>query len=97
MRRSRRVGRPDLLFTFLIFGDLIGSVDALLDGLQSIAQQAIDRFSLLSTLQIRVASAQPPIPSDSLEVVNRCVQTTEQKIPVLNRSIQEITQEWKLS
>jgi hypothetical protein len=67
-----------------------------LDELQSIAQQAVDRFSLFSTLQVRVANAQPPIPADIIGVVDRSIQVTQQKIPALNRSIQEITQEWKL-
>ena len=69
---------------FEAFGETEDTIP-FLDELQSIAQQAIDRFSLLSTLQIRVANAQPPIPSDILEMVNRSIQTTQQKIPALNR------------
>ena len=84
------------MLLFEAFGETEDTIP-FLDELQSIAQQAIDRFSLLSTLQIRVANAQPPIPADILKVVNRSIQTTQQKIPALNRSIQEITQEWKLS
>jgi hypothetical protein len=68
-----------------------------LDELQSIAQQAIDRFSLLSTLQLRVANTQPPISSDIIGLVDRSIQITQQKIPALERSIQEIKQEWNLS
>jgi hypothetical protein len=68
-----------------------------LDELQSIAQQAIDRFSRFSSLQLRVANTQPPISSDILELVTRSIQTTQPKIPALKRSIQEITQEWNLS
>ena len=84
------------MLLFEAFGETEDTIP-FLDELQSIAQQAIDRFSLLSTLQIRVANAQPPIPSDILEMVNRSIQTTQQKIPALNRSIQEINQEWRLS
>ena len=84
------------LSLFEAFGETDDTVP-FLDELQSIAEQAIERFSLFSTLQIRVANAQPPIPSDILEIVDRSIQTTQQKIPALNRSIQEITQEWKLS
>lgn len=68
-----------------------------LDELQSISQQSIERFSLFSTLQVRVANTQPPISADILDVVNRSIRSTQQKIPALKRSIQEITQEWKLS
>jgi hypothetical protein len=40
-----------------------------LDEVQSISQQATERFSRFSTLQIRVANMQPPIPRDLLEIV----------------------------
>jgi hypothetical protein len=84
------------LSLFEAFGETEDTIP-FLDELQSIAQQAIERFSLFSTLQIRVANAQPPISSDILKVVDRSIQTTQQKIPALNRSTQEITQEWRLS
>jgi hypothetical protein len=84
------------LSLFDAFGETEDTIP-FLDELQSIAQQAIERFSLFSTLQIRVANSQPPIPPDIIEIVNRSIPTTEQKIPALKRSIQEITQEWRLS
>ncbi len=67
-----------------------------LDELQNIAQQGTERFSRFSTLQIRIANTQPPIPPDLLEIVNRAIESTEQKIPALNRSNQEIIQEFNL-
>ena len=67
------------LLLFEAFGKTEDTIP-FLDELQSIAQQAIERFSLFSTLQIRVANAQPPIPSDILEIVDRSIQTTQQKI-----------------
>ena len=84
------------LSLFDAFGETADTIPVL-DELQSIAQQAIDRFSRFSNLQIRVANNQPPIPPDIIDIVNRSIQTTEQKIPALKRSIQEITQEWRLS
>ena len=84
------------LSLFDAFGETEDTIPVL-DELQSIAQQSIDRFSRFSSLQIRVANNQPPIPPDIIDVVNRSIQTTEQKIPALKRSIQEITQEWRLS
>ena len=84
------------LSLFDAFGETEDTIPVL-DELQSIAQQATDRFSRFSNLQIRVANNQPPIPPDIIEIVNRSIQTTEQKIPALKRSIQEITQEWRLS
>jgi hypothetical protein len=90
------VARTLELSLFEAFGETEDTIP-FLDELQSIAQQAIDRFARFSNLQIRVANNQPPIPADIIEIVNRSIQTTEQKIPALNRSIQEITQEWRLS
>ena len=84
------------LSLFEAFGETVDTIP-FLDELQSIAQQAIDRFSRFSNLQIRVANNQPPIPPDIIEIVNRSIKTTEQKISALKRSIQEITQEWRLS
>jgi hypothetical protein len=68
-----------------------------LNELQSIAQQATERFSRFSTLQIRVANTQPPIPRDLLEIVDRSIESTKQKIPALERSNQETIQEFNLS
>ncbi len=84
------------LSLFDAFGETEDTIPVLYE-LQSIAHQAIDRFSRFSNLQIRIANNQPPIPPDIIEIVNRSIQTTEQKIPALKRSIQEITQEWRLS
>jgi hypothetical protein len=59
--------------------------------------KATDRFSQFSTFQSRIANAQPPVPSDIIELVNRTVETTQARIPALERSIQEIRQEGELS
>jgi hypothetical protein len=67
-----------------------------LDELHSIAQQATERFSRFSTLQIRVANTQPPIPRDLLEIVDLSIKSTQQKIPALKRSNQETIQEFNL-
>jgi hypothetical protein len=52
-----------------------------LDELQSIAQQATERFSRFSTLKIRIANTQPPILRDILEIVDLSIESTQQKIP----------------
>jgi predicted metalloprotease with PDZ domain len=84
------------LSLFEAFGETERTIPYL-DELQSIAQQATERFSRFSTLQIRVANTQPPIPPDLLEVVNLAIQSTQQKIPALERSNQETIQEFDLS
>lgn len=68
-----------------------------LDELQNVAEQATERFSQFSTLQIRVANVQPQVPSDMLELVMKVVASTEARLPALERSVQEIKTEWGLS
>jgi hypothetical protein len=68
-----------------------------LDELQSIAEQATDRFSRFSTFQIRIANTQLPVPPDIMDLVDRVIENTQQKIPALARSIEEIRQEWTSS
>jgi hypothetical protein len=80
---------------FESFGETERSI-TYLDELQSIAEQATDRFSRFSNFQIRIANTQPPIPSDIIELVNRVIENTQAKIPALERSNQEIRQEWNL-
>ena len=83
------------LSLFEAFGETERTIPYL-DELQNIAQQGTERFSRFSTLQIRIANTQPPIPADLLEIVNRSIESTEQKIPALTRSNQEIIQEFNL-
>jgi hypothetical protein len=83
------------LSLFEAFGETDRTIPYL-DELQSIAQQATERFSRFSTLQIRIANTQPPVPQDLLEVVDRSIESTQQKIPALKRSNQETIQEFDL-
>lgn len=63
---------------------------------QSVSEQATERFFQFSTLQIRIANAQTSIFPDMLDLVNTVIENTQQKIPALKRSIEEIKQEWNL-
>jgi predicted phage-related endonuclease len=67
-----------------------------LDDLQSVAEQATDRFSQLSSLQIRVLNVQPHVPEDMLELVTQVIANTEARLPALEQSILEIRTEWEL-
>ena len=67
-----------------------------LDELLSVAEQATERFSQFSSIQIRIVNAQPNVLPDMLELVNRVVVTTQERIPALERSIEEIKTEWRL-
>jgi hypothetical protein len=67
-----------------------------LDDLQSVAEQATERFSQFSSLQIRILNVQPHVPEDMLELTIRVIENTEAKLPALEQSIQEIRTEWEL-
>lgn len=84
------------LTLFEAFGETDRTIPYL-DELQSIAQQGTERFTRFSTLQIRIANTQPPIPQDLLQIVDKSIESTQQKIPALTRSNQETIQEFNLS
>ena len=67
-----------------------------LDDLQSVAEQATERFSQFSSLQIRIFNVQPHVPGDMLELVMQSISNTEARLPALEQSIQEIRTEWEL-
>ena len=67
-----------------------------LDDLQSVAEQATERFSQFSSLQIRILNVQPHVPEDMLELTTQVIENTEAKLPALEQSIQEIRTEWEL-
>jgi hypothetical protein len=67
-----------------------------LDELKSVAEQATDRFSQFSRLQVRMSNSQPIVPRDMLELVTEIIANTQNRLPALERSIQEIKTEWRL-
>jgi hypothetical protein len=67
-----------------------------LDELQSVAEQATERFSQFSSLQIRILNIQPYVPEDMLELMTQLIENTEARLPALEQSIQEIRTEWEL-
>jgi hypothetical protein len=66
-----------------------------LDELQCIVIDATERFARLPTIQLRIANGQSPISADIMKMVDRSSENNQQKIPALQRSIQEIEREWK--
>lgn len=89
---SARAAEFDLFNTF---GETERTI-TYLDDLQSVAEQATERFSQFSNLQIRMFNVQPRIPEDMLELVRQCIANTEARLPALEQSIREIKTEWKL-
>jgi len=67
-----------------------------LDEFQSVAEQATERFSQFSSLQIRILNVQPHFPEDMLELVTRVIENTDARLPALEQSIQAIKTEWEL-
>lgn len=82
-------------FLFERFGETDSTI-VVLDELKDIAEQAASSFSQLSSLQLRVADTQPSLPPDMLELVSKAIVNTQQRIPALERSVEEIKNEWSL-
>ena len=67
-----------------------------LEQLTEIAEQARTRLSQLSTLHLRIAEAQPVISSDLLKLINEAMANIQNRIPALERSLEEIKLDWRL-
>jgi hypothetical protein len=67
-----------------------------LEQLIEIAEQARIRLSQLSTLHLRIAEAQPSIPADLLKLMNEAITNIQNRIPALDRSLEEINLDWRL-
>jgi 3-methyladenine DNA glycosylase/8-oxoguanine DNA glycosylase len=67
-----------------------------LDEMKNVENEALSSFSQLSNLQIRIAQSQPAVAPDLLELLNRAIVRTQNRIPALERSIEEVTSEWNL-
>lgn len=67
-----------------------------LEQLTEISEQARTRLSQLSTLHLRIAEVQPTIPSDLLRLTNEAITNINNRIPALERSLEEIKLDWRL-
>jgi 3-methyladenine DNA glycosylase/8-oxoguanine DNA glycosylase len=70
---------------------------AVLDELKRVSERATPWFSRLSNLQVRIAESQPDIAFDMLNLLNRSIIQIQIEVPALERSIQEVKQDWNLS
>ncbi|WP_019503320.1 hypothetical protein [Pleurocapsa sp. PCC 7319] len=68
-----------------------------LDELTEIAQQAADLYVQISRLLLRTAEIQPTITPDMLGLLTDRVATISNRVPALERSVQEIKADWGLS
>lgn len=72
------------------------STIAVLDELKQVSERATPWFKRLSNLQVRIAESQPDIAFDMLDLLNRSIKQIQVEIPALERSIQEVKQDWNL-
>ena len=77
------------------WGETERSITAL-DQLTEIAEQAKERFSQLSTLQILLAESQPIAAADLLRLLDERIASIQNRVPALERSTQEIKADWNL-
>jgi hypothetical protein len=73
------------------------TVAVLDDELKRVSERATPWFSRLSSLQVRIAESQPDIAFDMLDLLNRSIIQIQIEVPALERSIQEVKQDWNLS
>ena len=67
-----------------------------LSELKTVAEEASDAFSRLSSLQLKVATAQPDISAAIVRLVMDSKERIETRIPAWQRSIEEILLTWSL-
>ncbi len=65
--------------------------------LTEIRNELCDRYSQLSNALLRIAQMQPEVYVDALNVVCDRIISIQNRIPALNRSLEEIKQDWNLS
>ena len=67
-----------------------------LDELTAISQKAADLYIQISRFLLRTAEIQPVITPDMLRLLTDRIATIENRVPALERSIQEIKTDWGL-
>ena len=77
------------------FGETEQTIAAL-DEMKNAGEDAASAYSQLSTLQLQIAKIQPDAPSDVLQLLTKGIERTQLRIPALQRSIQEVQQEYQV-
>lgn len=67
-----------------------------LEQLKSVAKETVSWFSQLSTLQLRIAQAQPIASVDMLELLAQVIERTQLRLPAWKRTIQELEIDWNI-
>jgi hypothetical protein len=77
------------------FGEIEETL-VVLSELKTVGDEAVDAFSRLSSLQLKVATAQPEISAALAKIVTESQSRIETRIPTWQRSIEEILLTWRL-
>lgn len=77
------------------FGETSRTI-SVLEQLKSVAEETASWFSQLSTLQLRIAQAQPIASADMLELLAQVIERTQLRLPAWKRSIQEVEIDWNI-
>lgn len=64
--------------------------------LKSVTERATPWFSRLSNFQLRIAEAQPTTPFDMLDLLAQTIERIQVEVPAMERSIQEVKEDWNL-
>lgn len=80
---------------FKFFGETDQTI-SFFEDLKTVAEDAKSSFSRLSNLQLRIAEAQPRAAFDMLELLAQAIERTNIRVPVWERSIQEVKSECNL-
>ena len=80
---------------FTRFGEIEETL-VVLSELKTVAEESRDAFSRLSSLQLKVATAQPEISAALTKLVIESKERIELRIPAWQRSIEEIILTWRL-
>lgn len=84
----------DIEFTlFSNYGETSETVPYL-EELKNVSLQAISTFSQLSTLQLRIAEAQPIASTGILNMLAEAIAINQSRVPAWERSIEEVKIEW---
>ena len=67
-----------------------------LEQLTEISEQARTKLLQLSTLHLRIGEVQPIISNDLLKLMNDAIANIQNRIPALERSLEEIKLDWRL-
>ncbi len=78
------------------FGEIEETL-VVLSELKTVGDEAIDAFSRLSSLQLKVTTAQPEISAALAKLVIESKDRIEIRVPTWQRSIEEILSDWRLS